>query len=162
MLLLEPMSPTVNPRRLSTENPCPARSDRRQAILWALKGSSHPKSFVPVEVVPLPDLDIRISDTWLLLHKNAASSWKCHFQPNPWMRFMTLWHQTSGVYFLFSISTTNLNNVCRVIFFWNVRNHQCVFSCFGAAVELMPHILLFNADRRGVGTDTSIYKTQVL
>lgn len=39
---------------------------------WAVKGSSHSKSFVPVEVFPLADITIRISHTGLLLHKNTV------------------------------------------------------------------------------------------
>ncbi len=32
----------------------------------------NPKSFVPVEVIPFQDIDIRISRTGLLLHKNTV------------------------------------------------------------------------------------------
>lgn len=37
---------------------------------WAAEGSIHPETFVPAEVVPLPDTDISIGHSRLLLHKN--------------------------------------------------------------------------------------------
>lgn len=46
-------------------------SDIEEVRFWVMKGSSHPKSFVPVEVIPLPDTDVRTSHTRLLLHKNT-------------------------------------------------------------------------------------------
>lgn len=45
--------------------------DSHEVRFWAVMGASDPKSFVPVEVIPLSDTDIRIGHTGLPLHKNT-------------------------------------------------------------------------------------------